>query len=77
MNFKMEPVPNSSNVAAYGYDAKSKTLRVEFKTGQAYDYSKVPQKTVNGLALAPSKGSYISKHIVKGPYKAVAVAIEA
>lgn len=57
----------SSVVRNINYDAKSATLRVNFVSGMIYDYKKVPEKVYLGMKNAPSKGTYLNKHI-KGLY---------
>ena len=53
----------SSNISSIGYDAKSQTLEVEFRSGGIYQYFKVPVSIYNGLMKAPSHGSYFQQHI--------------
>lgn len=57
------PTPYSSNVAGFGYDAATKTLTVEFKSGGKYDYQGVSSETFAGLQAAESKGKFIGQHI--------------
>ena len=58
----------SSQVKSHGYDAASKTLAVEFKSGGVYHYHDVPQKTYDDMKEAKSVGSFIGKSI-KGVHK--------
>lgn len=53
----------SSNICSYGYCADTKCLRIEFKSGGTYQYSKVPQELFDGLEKSDSKGSYFYSHI--------------
>ena len=53
----------SSNIAAIGYDAASKRLRVQFKNGGLYEYPDVPAATHEAFMAAESKGSHFAKHI--------------
>ena len=47
----------SSNIAAIGYDAEDKRLRVTFKSGATYDYLNVEPETHDALIGADSVGS--------------------
>ncbi|QOV10908.1 KTSC domain-containing protein [Viridibacillus arvi] len=67
----MIPV-SSSNLAAVGYDAGSRTLRIRFHSG-TYDYYGVPLSVYQGLMNSSSKGSYHDINIKKGGYAFVAV----
>lgn len=58
----------SSNLQAIGYDAESKTLRVEFKNGQRFEYAAVPAALFAELQAAPSKGAYLHGKIVRGGF---------
>lgn len=53
----------SSNIAAIGYDAASKRLRVQFKNGGLYEYPDVPAKAHEEFMSAESKGSHFARHI--------------
>jgi hypothetical protein len=66
---KRTPV-KSSNIAAVGYDSTSKTLEVEFKTGDIYTYSNVPPATVIAFRKSKSQGNYFASWIKK-QYKGV------
>ena len=65
----------SSNVEAVGYDAATRTLRVRFKGGKAYDYAAVPAEIYAALTGAASIGSFLATQI-KGTYVASPVAPE-
>lgn len=53
---------NSSNLVAVGYDASSRTLRIQFNSG-LYDYYDVPESIYEGLMSAPSHGQYHARYI--------------
>jgi hypothetical protein len=53
----------STNVAAVGYDADSRTLQVEFTNGGLYEYHDVPADVAEGLAGADSVGRYFAANI--------------
>lgn len=61
---KIETTPvESSNLKAIGYDAATKTVQVDFKTGRKYHYQNVPQETFDEFAAAPSVGKHFAAHI--------------
>jgi len=66
MNIEMHSVV-SSNVKEIGYDERSRTLRVGFKSGSIYEYSNVPSEKFRGLRDSVSKTTYLNQHI-KGQY---------
>lgn len=53
----------SSNVAAHGYDATTKTLALQFKSGGLYHYHDVPADVAAGLTEAKSIGQYVGQSI--------------
>lgn len=57
----------SSNVKAVGYEAESKTLKVEYKSGLMYEYENVPANVFDELLESASKGKYMNQNI-KGQY---------
>jgi hypothetical protein len=57
----------SSNIAAIGYDAEDKRLRVTFKTGATYDYLNVEPETHDALIGADSVGSAFHRLIRTHP----------
>lgn len=61
---KRTPV-KSSNIASVGYDSASRTLEVEFKTGQVYSYADVPPSIPLSLMRAKSKGQYFAASVKK------------
>lgn len=68
----MTLTPQSKRIHAYGYDAASQTLSVQFKAfkGDArpvrYDYQHVPPEVFTQLEAAESKGSFITRNVVNG-----------
>lgn len=64
----MTETPNSSQIAAHGYDLSTKTLRVRFKWGNSeYDYHRLPPEVAAEFAAAKSKGGFL-KAAIKGIY---------
>jgi hypothetical protein len=55
---------NSSMVYAIGYDPKSKTLEVVFRSGKVWVYEEVPKKVYQELLKSESIGSYMRENIV-------------
>ncbi|HSF41534.1 MAG TPA: KTSC domain-containing protein [Thermoanaerobaculia bacterium] len=51
---------DSSAISSVGYDERSSTLEVEFRSGAVYDYHGVPPKVWKELLGAPSKGRFVS-----------------
>jgi len=65
----MDTVPvQSSNIRAIGYDADSRTLQIDFKSGGRYQYPAVEPATHVALMASPSKGSFFSRNMRKLPY---------
>lgn len=56
----------SSNIAAIGYDAESKTLQVDFTSGKRYQYQNVPPETFAEFQAANSVGKYFAANIRPG-----------
>jgi hypothetical protein len=54
---------DSSNIERIGYDSKSNTLRIEFKSNRTYDYFNVPEGVFEELKQAPSVGKYHAAYI--------------
>jgi hypothetical protein len=54
---------SSSFIAAVGYDAETRHLRLRFHNGRTYDYHGVPERIYLGFIQASSKGSYFRRHI--------------
>ena len=57
----------SSNLAAIGYDAEARELRVQFQSGHIYSYVEVPPETWAQFQAADSKGRFYGLSI-KGKY---------
>lgn len=54
---------SSSSIASIGYDARAKTLEVEFNSGRVYRYYDVPQTVHYELVSASSIGGYFNANI--------------
>ena len=54
---------SSSNIRSIGYDSKSRTLEIEFHSGDIYQYLNVLESIYNALMSASSQGSYFSRYI--------------
>jgi hypothetical protein len=73
MKIAMKPV-DSSSIAAHGYDAATKTLAVQFKSGgKTYHYAGVSPQVVADLKKAKSVGSFVHAHVA-GKFKHSVVA---
>lgn len=59
---KRDPV-ESSTIKAVGYDEKSETLEVEFRTGAVYQYYDFPAPLYRRLLQATSKGKFFAAEI--------------
>ena len=59
----LQPIENSSQIAATGYDPTSQTLAVLFRSGQRYDYRGVPPEEADALRNADSPGRYLQSTI--------------
>lgn len=69
----LSPV-KSSNIAATGYDAATKTLAVQFKGGgRVYHYAGVPESVFGDMGKAESVGKFITGQVV-GRYKHTCIA---
>lgn len=60
--------PESSNIARYKYEEKSRVLTVEFRNGGTYNYYDVPQREYEQMKAAYSKGGFLAQNI-KGAYR--------
>jgi len=54
---------SSSVIASVAYDAATKTLQVEFRTGRVYWYLDVPRSEFEALTRASSAGAYFNHEI--------------
>lgn len=59
----MIAVISSSAIAAVGYDAATRQMKIRFVAGHTYDFCGVPQSVFDGLLHAASKGRYYNEHI--------------
>ena len=64
---RRDPV-TSSTIESIGYDERSQTLEVEFKSGAVYQYFGVPDAVYRELMSASSQGQYLARTI-KGAYR--------
>lgn len=60
----------SSTITAVGYDAETRTLGVQFKTGGTYHYEDVPEEVYSAFVVADSVETYFQRYIRDG-YKRV------
>jgi len=54
---------SSSDITSIGYDESTRTLEVEFKNEDVYQYYDVPKETHESLIKAKSHGKYFHAHI--------------
>jgi hypothetical protein len=54
---------SSSSIHSVGYDEATRTMHVEFASGQIYEYSGIEPEEHRALVEAPSVGSHFAKHI--------------
>ncbi|MFX0181476.1 MAG: KTSC domain-containing protein [Candidatus Hodarchaeota archaeon] len=66
-----QPV-KSSKISMIGYDPKSKTLEIEFRSGRIYQFLNVPKSEHKSLMSASSHKSYFDKNI-KNHYRWVKI----
>jgi hypothetical protein len=60
----MNRIPvSSSNIRSIGYDPQSAVLKVEFTSGDVYQYFDVPEHLYQGLMNASSKGQFLNDYI--------------
>jgi hypothetical protein len=59
---KRQPV-ESSVLASAGYDAKARTMEIEFHSGAIYRYLEVPEEIFRRLLAAESKGQFFGAAI--------------
>jgi len=60
---KLKPVDSEMLVAA-GYDEKSHSLQVVFRTGETYRYKNVPSFVYERLMSAESIGKFMHKYVL-------------
>lgn len=63
----------SSNLESIGYDSDDRTLEIEFKNGDIYLYSNVPQSLYDSLMNASSHGQFLDRYIKKAGYKYIQI----
>ncbi|AYY15582.1 KTSC domain-containing protein [Actinobacteria bacterium YIM 96077] len=54
---------SSSAIASVGYDAASRTLEVEFRSGAVYQYIGVPPSEYRRFMAAESRGAYLNTRL--------------
>ena len=54
---------NSSSLRSVGYDARLRTLEIEFHSGAVYQYFDVPQTAFEELLAQESLGVYFNANI--------------
>jgi KTSC domain-containing protein len=60
---RLKPLESEMLVAA-GYDQKSHSLQVVFRTGEKYRYKNVPLFVYERLISADSKGRFMHKYVL-------------
>lgn len=58
----------SSNLSAISYDASTEILKVRFKTGLAYAYSKVPKDIFDTIRTSSSPGSMFTALVKRASF---------
>ena len=53
----------SSQIARYGYNAETETLRVEFKSGGTYEYSGVDAEKFAEMQASDSHGKFLHSRV--------------
>ena len=53
----------STVIRRYDYDPDRRRLHIEFVTGRRYVYAGVPEKEVEAMAKAASKGGFFNRRI--------------
>ena len=59
----LRQVVDSRSLRSIGYDKRSQTLEVEFKSGTVYRYAHVPIETWSEFLQAKSKGQFFQQHV--------------
>lgn len=54
---------SSSNIRSIGYDSQSATLKVEFSSGDIYQYFDVPEHLYQQFLHASSHGQFLNDNI--------------
>ena len=60
----LTPVTTSKAIRAHGYDERTRTLHIEFRTGHRYAYSEFPAEAYQAFQNAPSAGSHFAREIL-------------
>ena len=60
--------PNSSNIAAIGYDDDSRVGTITFRSGGTYTVDSIDKGVLEEMASSPSPGQYFNRH-VKNTYR--------
>jgi len=55
---------NSTAISTAEYEYDSYRLRLTFKNGDSYDYTKVPNFVFEGLRVSTSKGKFINRNVL-------------
>ncbi len=58
------PCSGFSHIQAIGYDATSKILKVDFKSGSVYTYFKVPNQMFQAMLATYNVGKYLNSQII-------------
>jgi len=69
---QLEPIHDSSNVAATSHDPITNSMQVKFRNGFIYQYDGVPAGEHDALRAAPSVGGHFHQH-VKSKYAGVRI----
>ena len=56
-------IRDSSMIAGANYDPNHKVLALTYKSGDVYQYRRVPPVVVEGLLTAESPGHYVNENI--------------
>jgi hypothetical protein len=59
----LRQVVASQSVRSIGYDKRTHTLEVEFKSGTIYRYASVPIELWSDFLQAESKGQFFQQHV--------------
>lgn len=59
----MPSLAASEALSSVGYDPKRCVLEVEFTSGRVYQYFGVPEREVDRLLRADSRGAYFSERV--------------
>lgn len=54
----------SGAIRSIGYDAETRTLEIEFKTGRIYQYEGVPVETHAWLLRIDNKGGFLNRMVI-------------